>query len=869
MQRFTYRLGTDATVTSDRIGQKAATLDNLLRAGFPIPPGVCVTTLAFHSAVAPLVERINAIQTGRDLSDAAKDIAALLERLTLPPGLLDELSGALASLDGGPFAVRSSATLEDLPEASFAGQYHTELGVSDRQGVANAILACWRSFYSHNALTARARLNLRRQGAEGMAVLIQPLIDAECSGVTFTIDPVRQRPDVVMVTAAFGLGIGVVDGTVPADTIRLRRTDFGVEEMIVADKDTSIRPDASNGVQRVPINDAQRRIPCLPDDWLRRVAQFGLAAEQHLGRPQDVEWAISDQQVWLLQSRPITMLPEDVRRAVSFPIEWANEQERRKHWWLTHLHEHPGRPPLPAEEDFINAGSEGSLASVVQSGSEKTRWIKTVNSRRYMTVADSSVGAGDRRIRHAALMDLLDRLQAQDVTMWEHFGPEVVRAIDRLAAFDERSADGPALANHLEDALAAARRHWMIHTLMPRHGKLDPLLDVYRQITSKRQEEAERDIPFLLQGAETVQTRLIERLYELARIALAHSDVSACIQSDDPDRYRQLGQMPEASAFLEQFEQLIAIYGARVCVSRRGNDGEYDIEMPLPWREAPVHVLDMVAAYKALAKDNNHLSPQEARARALRADAAWVDEVCAMTTDPTLVEAFRRQLDYARRSAVGLDDHNHYIDQVSEGQYSQALIYAGRWLASRGDVSHPYDAFWLHETEITVALRASNRQNFTTTLADRRAQFEQQRSVYAPAHIGLPDASLPNRPDPVPSQSDTAVHEPTAAGDRLVGQAASAGKRSGRARIIPQDAALPDVAPGDVLVAAYAGPAWTPVFAALAGIVLDGSYPGDHSGITAREFGVPAVFCTASATQRIPEGAWVIVDGDAGTVTWN
>jgi pyruvate,water dikinase len=239
-----------------------------------------------------------------------------------------------------------------------------------------------------------------------------------------------------------------------------------------------------------------------------------------------------------------------------------------------------------------------------------------------------------------------------------------------------------------------------------------------------------------------------------------------------------------------------------------------------------------------------------------------------MTSDQALAEAFRRHLNYARRNAAGLDDHNHYIDQLSEGQYAQALIYAGRWLAARGDVSHPYDVFWLRPPEIITSLRAPARHDFAVTLADRKAQFERWRSVHAPANIGLPDAHLPKRPDTTIAGGDAVVPQPSSTENKLMGQAASAGKRSGHARVIPETAMLPDLAPGDVLVAAYAGPAWTPVLAVLAGIVLDGSYPGDHSAITAREFGVPAVFCTANATQRIPEGALVTVDGDTGIVTW-
>src|SRR4029453_1551159 len=140
-------------------------------------------------------------------------------------------------------AVRSSAALEDLPGASFAGQYRTVLGVQvqDEHGLANAILACWRSYFSPNALAARAMYGDRdaasmEDGGPGMAVLIQPLVDAGCSGVCFTVDPVRLRAGLLLITAAWGLGAGVVEGTVPVDTARVRRFDLGVEETHISDK---------------------------------------------------------------------------------------------------------------------------------------------------------------------------------------------------------------------------------------------------------------------------------------------------------------------------------------------------------------------------------------------------------------------------------------------------------------------------------------------------------------------------------------------------------------------------------------------------------------------------------------------------------
>jgi pyruvate,water dikinase len=312
----------------------------------------------------------------------------------------------------------------------------------------------------------------------------------------------------------------------------------------------------------------------------------------------------------------------------------------------------------------------------------------------------------------------------------------------------------------------------------------------------------------------------------------------------------------------------MSIYGGRAGLFTHGNDGDSAIELPLPWREAPDHVLDMIAMYLPIAGESEAASPREARQRSFREYQARENAMCAAAPDPALAGVFRQRLDYFRRNAAFLDEHNHYIDQLSVGQYTQALIHAGRWLAARGDLSHPYDVFWLHPPEILSALRAQATHDLGDTIADRQRQFEVWRNLQTPAYIGMPDPWLSERPATEFGTDDTVAPEASVLQDTLIGQAASPGKRSGRARIVRESTNLPDVAPGDVLVAVNAGPLWTPVFPILAGVVLDSGGPGDHSAITAREFGIPAVFGTTHATRRIPQGAWVSVDGETGVVTW-
>jgi rifampicin phosphotransferase len=198
----------------------------------------------------------------------------------------------------------------------------------------------------------------------------------------------------------------------------------------------------------------------------------------------------------------------------------------------------------------------------------------------------------------------------------------------------------------------------------------------------------------------------------------------------------------------------------------------------------------------------------------------------------------------------------------------QALLYAGRWLTARGDLPHPYEIFWLYPAEVLAALRAQDKGEYGELIAQRKAEFSHWNALQTPPYIGLPDPQLPAAGQPKTRSVAGGSHEQSSTSNTLVGQAASSGRRSGRARVIHDAASLPAMAAGDVLVAAQASPLWTSIFPVLAAIVLDMGGPGDHTAITAREFGIPAVFGTSQATHRIPQGAWVTVDSDRGTVTW-
>jgi pyruvate,water dikinase len=296
------------------------------------------------------------------------------------------------------------------------------------------------------------------------------------------------------------------------------------------------------------------------------------------------------------------------------------------------------------------------------------------------------------------------------------------------------------------------------------------------------------------------------------------------------------------------------MYGVRTGV---GVGSETTLRTPT-WREQPELVLQLVAAYV----DSSVEDPAAARARARRERDAEVDALCAACGDPDLVAEFRRQLGYVRKDATLLEEHNHYIDQMATGQTRHAILAAGRWLAEQGQLDRQGDVFRLRLEEILTVLRAESTKPGREIVAARRAQYEQWAQLHAPLHLGVPPSRLPDRPPAVETAAEASPEELR----RITGKGASPGRRSGRARIVAMSTLVPEVVKGDVLVAENAGPLWTPIFPILSGIVLDQGGVLGHASTMAREYGIPAVVSTRNATQRIPEGAWVTIDGAEGMV---
>ena len=279
------------------VGGKGANLGELIAAGLPVPGGFCVTAEAYRTAMTPLREEIaGLLETGNH--DRLRELVAAAP---LPDGLADRIRDAAGDLDG-PVAVRSSATAEDLPDASFAGQQETYLGVAGGDAVVEAVRRCWASLWSDRAIAYRDEQGFTHDDV-ALAVVVQRMIPADAAGVAFTLDPVTGLGRVV-IESAWGLGEVVVSGAVTPDSFAVERGR--IAERHIGDKRIRIDMTATGETATTEIPDEQRGRASLTDRDVVAVARLAEQVERHYGRPMDVEWALAGGKPWLLQARPIT-----------------------------------------------------------------------------------------------------------------------------------------------------------------------------------------------------------------------------------------------------------------------------------------------------------------------------------------------------------------------------------------------------------------------------------------------------------------------------------------------------------------------------------------------------------------------------------
>jgi pyruvate,water dikinase len=854
------RLGRDDLATA---GGKGASLGAMLGAGLPVPEGFAVLTEAYRVFVAHngfdepvrhLVEDVPA-----DDPDAlALAAQALKDRFlagSIPPHVADAIAAAHADIGAGLVVVRSSATAEDLPGASFAGQHDSFLNIDGPQAVAEAVRGCWASLWNPRAVSYRKRVGLDTTGI-GIAVVVQRMIDADRSGVLFTANPLDHRRDRMLLSASWGLGEAVVGGDVSPDTWVLDASGKVLSHHLSDKQVITVRE--GRGTVNRPMPEEKRRAVSLSEAEVAELARLGSKAQAFFESPQDLEWAIEGGRIYLVQSRPITSL-------FPLPVPIPGPAEGLRLYMCFNVTAQQMLEPFTtAGLDYWRALCGGFAHAATGRPERELPWLKEAAGRLFADLTEMlrkpgrwpqlAEAVSDKDpITGRALLAFRDREgdriigRKGGIGFWWRLGPLFARLAWRglMASLNpERArlrvlAETDAAIRQMEaeaQGLATMRaRVDFIRDVLGRRGAIIWIIPVAvmnpglmaegalkRKVKAWLGDEAlitpvQRALP------HNITTEMGLTLWRLAR------------------QFRAEGVEPSAdhpgvTAFLDRF----------------GHRALWEIDPGIArWSEDPAYVLDLIRSYMDAPEEADR-EAQFARQKA-EAEAAMADLVARVRAAGGGLRArvFAWQL-RCYRELAGLREQPKFEGARMIALARRIWLDAGAELVDKGALDAQEDVLFLRLDDL-LAFEAGHAGDLRAKATEACAEYEREKARRAVPRWMTSDGEAIFGVEAEEAESV------------LAGLPVSAGTHEGRVRVIlhPAGARLKR---GEVLVCRGTDPAWTPLFLQAGALVMETGGAVSHGSIVAREYGLPAVAGVAEATTRLRDGQRVRVDGQSGQV---
>ncbi|MFJ8024786.1 rifamycin-inactivating phosphotransferase [Streptomyces sp. NPDC096311] len=845
------------------IGGKGAHLGGLSRIeGIRVPGGFCVTTDAFRRimAQAPSIDdRLDQLsRLNPDDREAIRTLSAQIRRtiegIAIPGDLAAAITGALAELgEQAACAVRSSATAEDLPTASFAGQQDTYLNVVGPTAILQHVSRCWASLFTERAVTYRQRNGIDHRTVH-MAVVVQQMVFPHAAGILFTADPVTGNRKVATVDAGFGLGEALVSGLVNPDVFKVRHGEIVAK--VIAAKQRAVHALPGGGTQEVAIDAQRQEEPALTDAQVVRLVQLGRRIEAHFGRPQDIEWCLVDDGFQIVQSRPITTL---------FPIPESSDQEN--HVYLSVGHQQMMTDPM--KPLGISVWQLTAMAPMQEAGGrlfvDATRRLASPTSRAGFL---DLVGRGDPLVRDA-LETVLDRddfvpsapdagpggppaggASAPIATDPAIVSELIERSQVSIAALerDIRTKSGPALFDFLLEAFKEHKRvlsdPLSMQAIMAGMEATWWLNDTLREWLGEKNAAD----TLTLSAPDNVTSEMGLALLDVADVIRSHAEVVAFLHGvayvEDASFLDELAKLAGGAEARDAIEGYLDRYGMR-CV------GEIDITRPR-WRERPTTlvpvILDNVRNFEPGAAERRF---EQGRQKARKKEQDVLSRLRALPDGDRKADEAKRMIDRVR-TFIGYREYPKYGIISRYFVYKQALLEEAERLVQAGLLPEQEDIFYLTFQELHDVVRSNQ-------VDDRLIQ--QRKDAFRSYHALTPPRVLTSDGEAVTG----AYRRDDVPAGALVGLPVSAGTIEGRARVI-LDIAEADLEAGDILVTTFTDPSWSPLFVAVAGLVTEVGGQMTHGAVIAREYGLPAVVGVAQATRLIRDGQRIRVHGTDGYV---
>jgi rifampicin phosphotransferase len=866
----------DPQANLETVGGKAMSLAKLSQAGLPVPGGFYITTLAYREFVIAnglqphILKALAAVDAGvpDTFETASQAIAGLFAGGQIPAAVENSILEAYRALDSlnptrkpqssgdgpsFPVAIRSSATAEDLPEASFAGQQETYLNIRGEAAVLAAVRNCWASLWTGRAIAYRLRQGILPDGV-ALAVVVQKLIPAKAAGILFTANPLTSSRSETVINAAWGLGEAVVGGLVTPDTITIDKVQVRVVRRETAAKAVmTVRKESGTEEQAVPASLQNK--PVLNDRQAIQLTRYGMQIEALYGMPMDIEWALADGKFAILQARPITTLGEA-------PLEWKLPHARAVYMRTSVV----DLMPDPLSPLFASLGIPALVTQMVPLGRYLTRsqpvlpddYFTTINGYGYMSANFSTRGWLWVLF---GMLPAYPRMLRIMVPFWRDEVRPQYRAVVEQA---QKKAPEQMSVNNLwqavkevVDAFAYYTDTLMYATMGASAGSEALLTKVYDKMARRA---GDPPATVLLMGWDNLPARAEKSLYDLASFCRTHESLGAYILATPADQLVEQwtgDRLPVGievagwNEFCQRFERHLQEFGYMIF--------DLDFAKPLP-RDHPEPMLEAIKMYLR----GEGVNPYE------RQKASQHKRLQTAETALSRLKGFRRwlfvkSLHWAQTLSEVREDA---LADIGLGYpvIRQMLFTLGERLVSSGALQEAGDIYWLEKSDVEKAVAVLESGAALEGMLER---VEQRKAFWQKAKAATPPPMLPYRKRYLGFKTTLWLAEPedSQRGNSLKGVPASPGQVTAPACILHGSQDFAQMRPGNVLVAGTTTPAWTPLFAMASAIVTDIGGPLSHGSIVAREYGIPAVMGTGSATRRIRDGQTIRVDGSAGTVT--
>ena len=832
--------------------------------GIQVPEGFCVTTVGYEKAIKQnenlqtLLQQLTKLklEDRAQIGEMSKEIREVIMAVQIPSDVVEAVAHYLSRFGNEhAYAVRSSATAEDLPYASFAGQQDTYLNIIGKEAILQHVRKCWASLFTERAVMYRMQ-NGFEHNQVSICVVVQKMVFPEASGILFTADPITSSRKVLSIDASFGLGEALVSGLVSADNYKVKEGE--IVDKLISTKKVAIYALKEGGTETKQINSAQQKIQTLSEQQILQLAQIGRQIEAYFGCPQDIEWCLVDNTFYIVQSRPITTL---------YPIPEENDGENHVYISVGHQQMMTDAMKPLGLSFFLLTTSAPMRKAGGRLFVDATQRLASPASRDYLI---NTLGKSDPLIRDA-LTTVVERDNFITLLPDEETEKSASKSKPPVSLQPEIEND-PAIVTELiknsEASLEELKENMQLKSGV---DVLDFILEDIQQL--KKVLFNPQSIAVIMAGmnastwinekmeqwlgeknaadtlSQSVQNNITSEmglaLMEVADVIRPYEEVIAYLQHVENDSFLdEFVQFKGGEKAREAIDAFLNKYGMRC-------SGEIDITKTR-WSEKPTTIIPMILNnIRDFEYGASKRKFEEGLQEALKKEEELVDRLQQLPDGKQKVEETKRMIRNIR-NFIGYREYPKYGMINRYFIYKQALLKEAEQLVQSGVIHEVDDIYYLTFEELHEVVR-TKKLNYE--LIHKQKNDYKLYEKLTPPRIMTSDGEIITGKY---KRENLPV-------DAIAGLPVSSGLVEGRARVIlnMEDANLEE---GDILVTAFTDPGWTPLFVSIKGLVTEVGGLMTHGAVIAREYGLPAVVGVENATKLIKDGQRIRVHGTEGYI---